>query len=206
MSYFMGLPAHQFYLHLCLVGQCQRGHNYLTCSDHVQVMVWWHQATSHYASHCWPRSLSHMASLGHKGLINGMIKRQQFEDKNLYLFDNKTYTLHIYTYSTTSANKYKHHTTRTHYNNNKIVFWPCQINQWKTFTKITVMTFDCHGMINFHTWSIEHSTKTMPRLCVLMVWFLAVPSHLQAWFWLLTVLNVVCCCVYRGHSSTNRPL
>ena len=33
----------------------------------VQVMAWCHQATSHYLSQCWPRSLSPcMVSLGHK--------------------------------------------------------------------------------------------------------------------------------------------
>ena len=31
----------------------------------VQVMAWCRQATSHYLSQCWPRSLSPMASLGH---------------------------------------------------------------------------------------------------------------------------------------------
>ena len=28
----------------------------------VNVMTWWHQATSHYLSQCWPRSMSSMAS------------------------------------------------------------------------------------------------------------------------------------------------
>ena len=34
-----------------------------------QVIAWCRQATSHYMSQCWPRSLRHMASLGHKELI-----------------------------------------------------------------------------------------------------------------------------------------
>ena len=34
----------------------------------VQGMAWCRQATSHYLSQCWPRSLSHMASLGPNGL------------------------------------------------------------------------------------------------------------------------------------------
>ena len=36
----------------------------------VQVMAWSHQATSHYLSQCWPRSMSLMTSLGHNELIN----------------------------------------------------------------------------------------------------------------------------------------
>ena len=35
----------------------------------VQVMAWCRQATSHYLSQCWPRSLRHMVSLGHNELI-----------------------------------------------------------------------------------------------------------------------------------------
>ena len=34
----------------------------------VQVMVWCRQATSHYLSQCWPRSMPHMSSLGHNEL------------------------------------------------------------------------------------------------------------------------------------------
>ena len=34
----------------------------------VQVMAWCRQATSQYLSQCWPRSLRHMASLGHNVL------------------------------------------------------------------------------------------------------------------------------------------
>ena len=34
----------------------------------VQVMAWWHQATSHYLNQCWPRSPCSMASLGHNDL------------------------------------------------------------------------------------------------------------------------------------------
>ena len=37
------------------------------CITLVQVMAWCRQATSHYLSHCWPRS---MASLCHNELIN----------------------------------------------------------------------------------------------------------------------------------------
>ena len=33
-------------------------------STFVQVMAWCRQATSHYLSQCWPRSLRHMVSLG----------------------------------------------------------------------------------------------------------------------------------------------
>ena len=40
----------------------------------VQVMAWCRQATSHYLSQCWPRSLSpYMASLGHNELIGTAI-------------------------------------------------------------------------------------------------------------------------------------
>ena len=39
----------------------------------VQVMAWCRQATSHYLSQCWPRSLSTYASLGHNELMFSLI-------------------------------------------------------------------------------------------------------------------------------------
>ena len=37
------------------------------------VQAWFYQVTGHYLSKCWPRSLSHMASLGHSALIVSQI-------------------------------------------------------------------------------------------------------------------------------------
>ena len=39
----------------------------------VQVMVWCRQATRHYLNQCWPRSLQHMASLGHNEINSILI-------------------------------------------------------------------------------------------------------------------------------------
>ena len=35
-------------------------------------MAWCHQATSHYLSQCWPRSICHLSSLGHNELIDNI--------------------------------------------------------------------------------------------------------------------------------------
>ena len=47
------------------------------------VMVWCHQATSHYLSQCWPRS---MASLGHNELSHWPV-----DEQNVWLFADDIY-------------------------------------------------------------------------------------------------------------------
>ena len=47
----------------------------------VQVMAWCPQATSHYLHQCWPRSMSHMVSLGHNEL-----KQMKYNFSNLNSF------------------------------------------------------------------------------------------------------------------------
>ena len=54
----------------------------------VQVMAWCRQATSHYLSHCWPRS-RHMASLGHNGLCTRDNALNYFRINVLMNYENK---------------------------------------------------------------------------------------------------------------------
>ena len=54
----------------------------------VQVMAWCRQATSHYLSQCWPRSLSPYVSLGHNELIVLNLKQLDHFFQSVILFSN----------------------------------------------------------------------------------------------------------------------